>query len=177
MLSSSSVQEAHDLAVVAHVAAMRGRAAFLHFFEGFRTSHALHKIAALQHSQLIALWPFAEMERWRCETALSPEHPRTRNPGIDRDIHWQLTESKNGAFGRLPDVRMGEEETVRCLKTGCLVRIEARSCKISDARLRQVVESTMDALAALTGRHYKPFVYMGAPDADRVIIAMGRFGS
>ena len=138
MLSSGSVQQAADLAAVAHLSAIRARIPFLHFFDGFRTSHEIQKIDVLSYDEYAKLVDYEALARFRAN-ALNPEDPRMRSLVDNPDIYFQLRESNNTDYANLPDV----------------------------------VEDYMAQISRLTGREYHLFNYYGAPDAERVIVAMG----
>ena len=138
LLASASVQEAHDLAVVAQVATLRTRIPFVHFFDGFRTSHELNTVEMLSDDDLLALVP-TELIRAHRGRALSPERPFIRGTAQNPDVYFQARETANPFYARVP----------------------------------AAVQEAMDALAERTGRHYSLVEYDGAPDAERVIVAMG----
>jgi len=138
MLCSNSVQEAADLAVIAHVATLETRVPFLHFFDGFRTSHEVGKIAEIPDEVLRAM--INEDRVLECRTrALSPDKPVLRGTAQNPDVYFQAREAANSFY--LP--------------------------------VASEVQKAMDHFAKLTGRAYKLFEYHGAPDAERVVIAMG----
>ncbi len=138
LLCSASVQEAHDLAAVSQLATLRTRVPFLHFFDGFRTSHELNTVDLLSDDELRALVP-AELVRAHRGRALSPDHPFIRGTAQNPDVYFQARETVNPFYARVPGG----------------------------------VQEAMDSLARLTGRQYRLAEYAGAPDADRVIVAMG----
>ncbi len=138
MLASNSVQEAHDLAAVAHVATLKTRVPFLHFFDGFRTSHEVAKIELLSDDDLRALVPDALVKQHR-DRCLTPDRPVLRGTAQNPDVFFQAREACNGFYDAAP----------------------------------AVVQQVMDAYAALTGRAYKLFEYVGHPQAERVIVVMG----
>ncbi len=138
MLSTGSVQEVMDLAGVAHLAAIKGRVPFLHFFDGFRTSHEITKVEQLSYDDLKAMLDYDALQAFR-DHALNPEHPMLRATVQNPDIYFQVREASNGDYAALPDI----------------------------------VEGYMAKINAVTGRDYHVFNYYGAPDADRVIVAMG----
>ena len=138
MLSTGSVQEVMDLAGVAHLAAIKGRIPFLHFFDGFRTSHEIDKVEQMDYEDLKKMLDYEALDRIRAH-ALNPEHPMLRATVQNPDIFFQVREASNKAYDELPDI----------------------------------VESYMEKINAVTGRDYHLFNYYGAPDADRVIVAMG----
>jgi pyruvate-ferredoxin/flavodoxin oxidoreductase len=138
MLCSSSVQEAQDLALVAHAATLSSRVPFLHFFDGFRTSHEVAKIEALQDEDLRALVSDHLVREHRAR-ALSPERPVLRGSAQNPDVFFQAREAGNPFTLAAPDL----------------------------------VQDAMDHLAAQTGRSYRLFDYVGAPEAERVLVMMG----
>ncbi len=138
ILSSGSVQEAQDLAVVAHIATLRSRLPFLHFFDGFRTSHEVAKVELVDHEVLKELVDEELIAQHRLR-ALNPNHPVLRGSAQNPDVFFQAREAVNPYYEAAP----------------------------------AVVQETMDAFAELTGRSYHLFDYVGAPDADRVIVIMG----
>jgi pyruvate-ferredoxin/flavodoxin oxidoreductase len=138
LLASASVQEAHDLAVVAQAATLRTRIPFVHFFDGFRTSHELNTVELLSDDDLLALVP-TELIRDHRGRALSPERPFIRGTAQNPDVYFQARETVNPFYARVP----------------------------------AAVQEAMDALAERTGRRYSLAEYHGAPDAERVIVAMG----
>ena len=113
LLASASVQEAHDLALVAQAATLASRVPFLHFFDGFRTSHELNTIEMLTEDDLRALVP-EELVREHRGRALSPERPFIRGTAQNPDVHFQARETVNPFYARVPDIvedamtRLGE---------------------------------------------------------------------
>src|SRR5215217_4854169 len=103
MLASASVQEAHDLALVAQAATLRTRVPFVHFFDGFRTSHELNTISLLADEDLRALVP-EELVREHRGRALSPDHPFIRGTAQNPDVYFQARETVNPFYARTPDV-------------------------------------------------------------------------
>ena len=138
MLCTGSVQEVMDLAGVAHLAAIRGRVPFLHFFDGFRTSHEIDKVEQISYEDLRALLDADAVDAFRAH-ALNPEHPMIRATVQNPDIYFQVREASNADYDALPGV----------------------------------VEDYMAKIGAITGRRYHCFDYYGAPDARRVVVAMG----
>jgi pyruvate-ferredoxin/flavodoxin oxidoreductase len=138
MLVSNSPQEAQDLALIAHAAALEARVPFMHFFDGFRTSHEVAKINPLGTDELEALVD-AESVREHRARALSPDHPFIRGTAQNPDVYFQAREASNPFYLACP----------------------------------QIVQNAMDKLVELTGRSYSLFDYVGASDAERVIVAMG----
>ncbi|MCC6238745.1 MAG: pyruvate:ferredoxin (flavodoxin) oxidoreductase [Phycisphaerales bacterium] len=138
LLNSTSVQEAHDMAAIAHAATLRTRIPFLHFFDGFRTSHEVAKIEMIDDQTLLAMLDQSAVEDHR-RRALNPEHPVLRGSAQNPDTFFQAREACNVFYDRCPTI----------------------------------VQQEMDRFAGLTGRSYRLFDYVGAPDAQRVIIMMG----
>ncbi|KYZ74756.1 pyruvate-flavodoxin oxidoreductase [Anaerosporomusa subterranea] len=138
ILASSSVQEAMDLGAVAHLAAIKGRIPFLHFFDGFRTSHEIQKIDVLDYDDLAKLIDQAALGEFRSR-ALNPDHPVARGTTQNPDIYFQTREAVNTFYNELP----------------------------------AIIDQYLQEINKLTGRNYQFFTYLGAPDADQIIVAMG----
>jgi len=138
LLASGNVQEVMDLAGVAHLAAIKGRVPFLHFFDGFRTSHEVQKIEVIDYENYANLVDMEAVKAFR-KNALNPEHPVLRGSAQNPDIFFQAREACNKFYDAVP----------------------------------AIVEDYMKEMGKITGRNYGLFNYYGAPDADRVIIAMG----
>ena len=139
MLASSSVQEAMDLAGVAHLTAIKASVPFIHFFDGFRTSHEIQKVEVMDYDYLKSLIDKDALEHFR-KNALNPHgNPVTRGGAENDDITFQGREAQNLHYAAVPDI----------------------------------VNDYMKEISAHTGREYKPFVYYGDPNAERVIVAMG----
>ena len=102
MLASGSVQEAMDLAGVAHLTAIKSRVPFLHFFDGFRTSHEIQKIEVLEYEDLAKLVDYKAIEEFR-NRALSPERPYTKGTAQNPDIFFQAKEASNPFYEEVPD--------------------------------------------------------------------------
>ncbi|MEI8121729.1 MAG: pyruvate:ferredoxin (flavodoxin) oxidoreductase [bacterium] len=138
LLASASVQEAQDFALIAQAATLKSRIPFLHFFDGFRTSHEVQKITPLTSDIMRAMITdelvFAHRQR-----ALSPDRPTIRGTAQNPDVYFQGRETVNKFYDACPGI----------------------------------VQKTMDEFAKLTGRQYHLFDYIGAPDAERVIVIMG----
>ena len=103
LLASSSVQEAMDLGAVAHLSAIKGHVPFLHFFDGFRTSHEIQKVDCLDYEDLKNLVDWEELDKFR-KNALNPEHPVLRTTGQYSDTYFQSREACNTWYDALPDV-------------------------------------------------------------------------
>ena len=138
MLCESNPQEVMDLGAVAHLAAIKGRVPFLNFFDGFRTSHEIQKIAIWDNEDLADMVDMDAVEAFR-KRALNPERPVMRGSHENGDIFFQHREACNKYYDALPEI----------------------------------VEEYMGKVNAKLGTNYQLFNYYGAPDADRVIIAMG----
>ncbi len=138
MLAEGNVQEVMDLAPVAHLSAIKGRVPFVNFFDGFRTSHEIQKVAIWDYKDLADMIDMDAVEAFR-KRALNPERPTMRGSHQNGDIFFQNREASNSYYDALPEI----------------------------------VEGYMDQVNAKLGTDYKLFNYYGAPDADRVIIAMG----
>ena len=127
-----------DLALVAHLAAIESSVPFLHFFDGFRTSHEIQKIEVIDYEDMAKLVNLEAVARFRARGA-NPERPELRGTAQNPDIYFQGREAANPYYLKVPGI---------------------------------VVDS-MKKVSELTGRRYQPFDYVGDPQADRVIIAMG----
>ncbi|UGA56711.1 pyruvate:ferredoxin (flavodoxin) oxidoreductase [Vibrio sp. VB16] len=138
LLASSSVQEAHDMALVAHAATLDARIPFIHFFDGFRTSHEVNKINLIADKDIRAMIS-DELVRAHRNRGLSPDSPFIRGTAQNPDVYFQARETVNPYYEKTPGI----------------------------------VESCMEKLGELTGRHYKLMEFFGAPDAEHVVIAMG----
>ncbi len=106
LLASSSVQEVMDLAGVAHLAAIKSRVPFLHFFDGFRTSHEVQKIEAIDYDDLAKLVDHDAIKAFR-DRSLSPEHPVTRGTAQNPDIFFQAREASNRYYDQVPEIVAG----------------------------------------------------------------------
>ena len=103
MLCTGSVQEVMDLAGVAHLAAIKARVPFLHFFDGFRTSHEIDKVEQMDYADLEAMLDKDALEVFRAH-ALNPEHPMLRATVQNPDIFFQFREASNADYAVLPDI-------------------------------------------------------------------------
>ena len=106
MLASSSVQEVMDMGAVAHLAAIKGRVPFLHFFDGFRTSHEVNKIQAWDFDELAEMVDKDALDAFRA-SALNPNHPVQRGTAQNPDIFFQAREASNTSYNALPDIIEG----------------------------------------------------------------------
>ena len=103
MLASGSVQEAHDMALVAHLSAIKGSVPFLHFFDGFRTSHEIQKIDAAEYSEIAKLVDWDKVNEFRAR-ALNPEHPHQAGTAQNPDIYFQNREAANKYYEAVPGI-------------------------------------------------------------------------
>ena len=138
MLCSSNVQEVMDLGAVAHLSAIEGRVPFLHFFDGFRTSHEIQKVEVWDYEDLKEMCDMDAVKAFR-ERALNPEHPVLRGTAQNPDIFFQAREACNKYYDAVP----------------------------------AIVEGYMKKVNRKIGTDYRLFNYYGAPDAEKLIIAMG----
>jgi pyruvate-ferredoxin/flavodoxin oxidoreductase len=138
MLASNSVQEAMDFALIAQAASLESRIPFVHFFDGFRTSHEIAKVEQLSVEDMQSMISDELVHRHR-KSALSPEHPFIRGTAQNPDVYFQGREAANSFYLAAPTI----------------------------------VQNAMDKFAALTGRQYKLFDYVGDPDAEQVLVLMG----
>ena len=138
LLASGSAQEAQDLAAIGHAATLLARVPVLHFFDGFRTSHEITKVAVLEDEILKSLVDEAALRAHRTR-ALDPDHPVLRGTSQNPDAFFQSREAVEPFYAQCPSV----------------------------------VEATMARFAALTGRRYGLFDYVGHPEAERVLVLMG----
>ncbi|MDD3920753.1 MAG: pyruvate:ferredoxin (flavodoxin) oxidoreductase [Eubacteriales bacterium] len=137
-LSAASVPEVMDLALVSHLSAIKASVPFLHFFDGFRTSHEVQKIEMIDYEDMAKLVDYDAVAKFRAR-ALNPEHPHMGGTAQNPDIYFQGREASNKYYNAVPGI----------------------------------VEHYMEEVSKLTGRSYHLFDYVGAPDADKVIIIMG----
>ncbi|WP_304543645.1 pyruvate:ferredoxin (flavodoxin) oxidoreductase [Sulfurimonas microaerophilic] len=138
MLCSNSVQEAHDMTLISQSATLKSRIPFLHFFDGFRTSHEVDKIELLDDATIKYMLDDTLIQAHR-ERALTPDHPFIRGTSQNPDVYFQGRESVNSYYEITPEI----------------------------------VQECMEEFKTLTGREYHLFDYVGAEDAERVIILMG----
>ena len=113
MLASNSVQEAMDLALVAHLATLRAKVPFLHFFDGFRTSHEIQKIDAIEYSEMAPLVDWEAVKEFRAR-GLNPEHPHQQGTAQNPDIYFQNREAANKFYAAVPGIV--EEEMAKVSK-------------------------------------------------------------
>ena len=168
-LCSASVQECADLAAVAHLSAVKGRVPFMHFFDGFRTSHELSRIELPDTKQLAALMDKEALAQFRSR-ALNPEHPMIRNMVINGDVYFQMREASNPFYDALPGIVEDYMQQVSAL-TGRSYHIfdyygdpEATEVAVAMGSVSGTLQETVDYLNArgrrvgfLQVRLYRPF--------------------
>jgi pyruvate-ferredoxin/flavodoxin oxidoreductase len=137
-IASGSVQEVMDLALIAHTATLKTRVPFLHFFDGFRTSHEVMKIEQLTKKDMSAMVTDDLVAAHRSR-AMTPDHPVLRGSAQNPDVFFQAREAVNSYYDAAPDL----------------------------------VQETMNQFAKVVGRQYHLFDYVGAKDAERIVILMG----
>ncbi|HUX38899.1 MAG TPA: pyruvate:ferredoxin (flavodoxin) oxidoreductase [Rectinemataceae bacterium] len=138
MLASNNVQEVMDTALIAHAATLEARVPFLHFFDGFRTSHEVQKVEETSYDimrQMISD-EFVRAHRGR---GLNPENPTIKGTSQNPDVYFASREASSKFYAKVPGI----------------------------------VQKLFDKYATLTGRQYRLFDYVGAPDADRIVIVIG----
>ena len=138
MLCSNSVQEAHDMALIAHASTLESRVPFLHFFDGFRTSHEVNTYEAISDDIIKEMIPYEKVIEFR-RRALSPDRPFIRGTAQNPDVYFQSWEARNSFYDKCADI----------------------------------VEANMLKFGKLTGRTYKPYEYVGAADAEEIVVIMG----
>lgn len=138
MLCSNSVQEAGDMAAIAQTSTLRSRVPFMHFFDGFRTSHEIKKVKLISDDDLRAMLDGVNY-KFNAEHALRPENPVIRGTAQNPDVFFQGREAANPYY----------------------------------AKVEGIVQEEMDKFAKLTGRQYHVVDYVGAQDAENVVVVMG----
>lgn len=138
MLASASVQEAMDMAVVAHLAAIEGSLPVLHFFDGWRTSSEMDTIEVVDYETIRPMVNWDKVNAFR-RASMNPEHPDLRGSAQNPDVYFQNREAANRFYEAFP----------------------------------QIVQEAMDKVGTATGRNYHLVDFVGAPDAENVIVAIG----
>lgn len=138
MLCSNSVQEVMDFALIAQASTLEARIPFLHFFDGFRTSHEVMKIEELSKEDMREMID-DELVRAHRQRGLSPDRPFMRGAAQNPDVYFQGRETVNPFYNACPNI----------------------------------VQKQMDKFSKITGRQYNLFDYVGAADAERIIVMMG----
>ncbi len=169
MLATSSVQEVMDLAGVAHVVSLRSRVPFLHFFDGFRTSHEIQKIELIDEAALSAMFDREALKAFRAR-ALNPEHPVTRGTAQNPDIYFQTREASNKFYDAVPDMVAEAMERISAI-TGRTYRpftyygaADADRIVVAMGSVTETLKETVDYLNArgeklgvVTVHLYRPF--------------------
>ncbi|MDH7506589.1 MAG: pyruvate:ferredoxin (flavodoxin) oxidoreductase, partial [Candidatus Thermoplasmatota archaeon] len=114
MIASGSIQEIMDLALVSHLSTLRASVPFLHFFDGFRSSHEIQKIHVIDYDDIASIVDWDAIKRHR-ERALDPEKPHLRGSAQNPDIYFQVTEASNKYYAKVPQIVEEEMEKVRKL--------------------------------------------------------------
>ncbi len=138
LLASNNIQEVMDFALIAQAATLEARVPFVHFFDGFRTSHEIQKVEELSQDDMRAMID-DELVMAHRRRGLSPDRPVMRGTAQNPDVYFQGRETVNAYYLKTP----------------------------------AIVQKAMDKFAGLTGRQYHLFDYVGAPDAERVVVVMG----
>jgi pyruvate-ferredoxin/flavodoxin oxidoreductase len=138
MISSANVQEAQDIAAIAHLASLESKIPFMHYFDGFRTSHSIQKIEEVEYETLKELFPWDALKDFR-DRALNPDRPTLKVGAQNPDVYFQGRETVNRFYDAAP----------------------------------AIIKKYMALYGEKTGRHYRLFDYIGAADAEKIIIAMG----
>lgn len=138
LIASNNVQEAQDVAAIAHLASLESRVPFVHFFDGFRTSHSMQKIEDLDYDTLRDMLDMKYIEAFR-EVGMRPEHPMVKVGAQNPDVYFQGRETVNNFYEATPEI----------------------------------VRKYMKLFAKKTGRSYDLFEYIGAPDAETIVVGMG----
>ncbi len=138
LLAANNVQEAQDMAAIAHLSTLKSKIPFIHFFDGFRTSHSIQKIISLPYDTLKEMLEMKYVEEFR-DGGLRPEHPVCKVGAQNPDVYFQGRETVNQYYKNAPGI----------------------------------VQGYMDLFFEKTGRKYELFEYVGHPEAEKIIIAMG----
>jgi pyruvate-ferredoxin/flavodoxin oxidoreductase len=141
MIVSNSPQEVMDLALIAQESTLASRIPFLHFFDGFRTSHEIRKIEEISDEDIIAMIDYNLVIEHR-KRAMNPERPVIRGTSQNPDVFFQARETVNTFYDKCPGI----------------------------------VQEVMDKFKKVVGREYNLFDYVGAPDAEKVVVIMGSGG-
>ena len=190
MLASSSVQEAMDLAGVAHLSAIKGRVPFLHFFDGFRTSHEIQKIEVIDYADFAKIVDWDAIQAFR-DNALNPEHPVTRGTAQNPDIYFQGREASNKFYDAIPGIAVNYMNEINKI-TGRNYKpfnyygaADAENIMVAMGSVTETVEEVIDYLNAKGGKYglvivhlYRPFVeeylFNVIPKTAKKIVVMDR---
>ncbi len=169
MLATSSVQEVMDLAGVAHIVALKARVPFVHFFDGFRTSHEIQKIEMIDEAKLTAMLDREALKKFRA-AALNPEHPVTRGTAQNPDIYFQAREACNKFYDAVPDMvaeTMKEISAITGREYAPFVYYgdpEAENVVVAMGSVTETIKETIDYLrkqgkkvGLITVHLYRPF--------------------
>ncbi len=185
LLSSNSVQEAMDMALVAHLSSLHSSVPFLHFFDGFRTSHEVQKIEAIDYADMAKLMPWDKVQEFRAR-ALNPEHPHQAGTAQNPDIYFQNREAANLKYAATPEIVQKVMDQVGEL-TGRKYRLydyygdaNAETVMIAMGSGCEAIEETVDYINANGGkagllkiRLYRPFAadfFLKALPAGAIIV-------
>ncbi len=138
LIASNSPQEVMDMALIAQAATLEARVPFVHFFDGFRTSHEVQKLEALLEEDMLAMLPDELIHAHRAR-GMTPDRPVLRGTAQNPDVFFQARETVNPFYNACAGI----------------------------------VQKAMDKFAGIVGRHYHLFDYVGAPDAEHVVVLMG----
>ena len=175
LLASGSVQEAQDLAAVAHLSAIKSSIPFLHFFDGFRTSHEIQKIEALDEDDLRNMVSKKSLEKFKAR-ALTPEAPVTRGTAQNGDVYFQALESRNQFYEAVPDIvarYMGEISEL----TGREYRpfsyygaADAENIIVAMGSVTETIKETIDYLAKKGRKYGLVTVHLYRPFAEKYFL-------
>ncbi len=175
LLASGSVQEAQDLAAVAHLSAIKSSIPFLHFFDGFRTSHEIQKIEAIDEEDLKKMVSNKALENFRAR-ALNPNAPVTRGTAQNGDVYFQAVESRNQTYEAVPDIvarYMGEIGEI----TGRQYRpfeyygaADAECIIIAMGSVTETIKETIDYLASKGRKYGVVTVHLYRPFSEKYLL-------
>lgn len=153
MLASTNVQETMDLGIIAHLSAIKARVPFMHFFDGFRTSHEYQKIGVVEYEDIKKLVDYDAIEEFR-NRALNPEHPVTRGTTQNPDIYFQQRESANPFYNAIPEIVQGYMDS--------LGEITGRKYKLFEYYGAQDAEHIIIAMGSASDTIYETVDYLNA---------------
>lgn len=190
MICSNSPQEIMDLSAVSHLCAIKGRVPFLHFFDGFRTSHEIQKIEVWDYKDLEEMLDFEALEKFR-KNSLNPERGILRGTSQNDDIYFQVREASNKFYNKIPEIVVNYMEKVN-KKTGKLYKPfnyygseDAENIIVAMGSVCETIEETIDYLLSkgekvglIKVRLYRPFVssFLGEalPESVKKITVLDR---
>ena len=190
LIASGSVQEAQDIAAVAHLSAIKSSVPFLHFFDGFRTSHEIQKIEALDEEALKGMVSEKALQNFR-ERALNPDAPVTRGTAQNGDVYFQAVESRNNVYTAVPDIvarYMGEISELTGRKYRPFTYYGAKDAEniiIAMGSVTETIKETIDYLNTKDRKYglvsvhlYRPFsteyLFKAIPKTVRKIAVLDR---